>query len=181
MNRIHIFGASGSGVTTLGLALGQHLGIPYFDSDNYFWEKTDPPFTEKVPPEIRNANIKSTLESHPEWIFGGSSLNWGKNVFPDYRLVVFLRIPKTIRLQRIERREYQRYGDTMYQDPIQSAKTQEFLEWCGDYDECTGIANRNIHVHEAWLRNLRFPVLRLEGDLSVSERIHAITDWLKKN
>ncbi|CAC9976206.1 hypothetical protein FLAPXU55_03930 [Flavobacterium panici] len=38
--KIHIFGASESGVTTAGEALSKKLDIPYFDSDTYFWEKT---------------------------------------------------------------------------------------------------------------------------------------------
>jgi len=181
MNRIHIFGASGSGVTTLGLALGERLHVPYFDSDSYFWEKTDPPFTHKKSPLIRNREIKDALQSHREWIFGGSSLSWGTNVFPDYSLVVFLKIPKEIRLQRIEKREFDRYGESIYNDLIQSAKTREFLEWCGDYDDCTGIANRNIKVHEQWLQNLAFPTLRIDGDFTVEQRIEIILKELKKN
>ncbi|CAI8903162.1 hypothetical protein EMIT036CA2_50372 [Chryseobacterium sp. IT-36CA2] len=34
--RIHIFGASGSGVTTLGKALSEKLNIEYLDSDDFF-------------------------------------------------------------------------------------------------------------------------------------------------
>lgn len=36
-NRIHIFGASGSGATTLGRELSQHLPHVNFDGDDYFW------------------------------------------------------------------------------------------------------------------------------------------------
>ncbi|WP_228410094.1 shikimate kinase [Chryseobacterium viscerum] len=34
--KIHIFGASGSGVTTLGKALSEELNLEYFDSDDFF-------------------------------------------------------------------------------------------------------------------------------------------------
>ncbi|GAB3319388.1 hypothetical protein GCM10027299_11850 [Larkinella ripae] len=37
--KLHLFGASGSGVTTLGTALAAQLHLPYVDSDDYFWEK----------------------------------------------------------------------------------------------------------------------------------------------
>jgi adenylate kinase family enzyme len=47
--RLHIFGASGTGTTTLGQALGSTLGVPYFDSDDYFWERSIPPFTVRRP------------------------------------------------------------------------------------------------------------------------------------
>lgn len=34
--RLHIFGASGSGVTTLGNAISKETGIPVYDFDDYF-------------------------------------------------------------------------------------------------------------------------------------------------
>jgi adenylate kinase family enzyme len=33
---IHLFGASGARVITLGEALSQQFGVPYFDTDIYF-------------------------------------------------------------------------------------------------------------------------------------------------
>lgn len=59
--KIHIFGASGSGVTTLGKALAKKLNLTYFDSDEYFWIHTDPPFTTKRNPKERNDLIKMAL------------------------------------------------------------------------------------------------------------------------
>jgi hypothetical protein len=43
-NRIHIFGASGSGTTTLGAAIADRYGYAHLDVDQYFWMPTDPPF-----------------------------------------------------------------------------------------------------------------------------------------
>lgn len=40
MARIYIFGAAGSGVTTLGKELSSSLSIPTFDIDDYYWQKT---------------------------------------------------------------------------------------------------------------------------------------------
>ncbi len=44
-DRIHIFGGSGSGTSTLGAAIAQCFGHSHLDVDSFFWEKTDPPFT----------------------------------------------------------------------------------------------------------------------------------------
>lgn len=46
-NHIHILGASGSGTTTLGRALTEHLNYTHFDTDTYLWLPTDPPSIEK--------------------------------------------------------------------------------------------------------------------------------------
>ncbi|MCV9929091.1 hypothetical protein OIU83_15605 [Flavobacterium sp. LS1R49] len=73
--RVHIFSASGSGVTMLGNALSEKLNIPYFYSDTYFWEKSNPPFTIKRNPEERNSAIQAELNNNENWIWGGSSMN----------------------------------------------------------------------------------------------------------
>ena len=39
--RIHIVGASGAGVTTLGRAVADALAIPHHDTDDFFWLPTD--------------------------------------------------------------------------------------------------------------------------------------------
>ena len=36
-NRVHIFGASGSGTTTIAQAVSEKLGYKHFDSDDYYW------------------------------------------------------------------------------------------------------------------------------------------------
>ena len=42
---IHIYGASGSGTSTLGRYLAQRLDFAFLDADDYFWLPTDPKFT----------------------------------------------------------------------------------------------------------------------------------------
>jgi adenylate kinase family enzyme len=42
--RIHIAGASGSGVTSLGRALANALASSHHDTDDYFWLPTTPPY-----------------------------------------------------------------------------------------------------------------------------------------
>jgi adenylate kinase family enzyme len=42
--RIHVTGASGSGVTTLGRALADALALPHHDTDDYLWQPTTPPY-----------------------------------------------------------------------------------------------------------------------------------------
>lgn len=43
--KLHLFGASGSGVTTLGHKLCQVMNMPYFDTDAYHWVPVYPPIT----------------------------------------------------------------------------------------------------------------------------------------
>lgn len=173
---IHIFGASGSGVTTLGRALSAESGYPYFDSDDYFWEPTEPPYTNKRNATVRNEMMRAALLSTSNWIVGGSVVNWGNDVFPVFDLVVFLHLPKAVRMQRLMQREFERYGEVIYTNEQRAKTYKDFLAWAGDYDENTGLANRTLQAHEQWLAACASPVLRL-GDMSKEERLDAV--WKK--
>lgn len=171
---IHILGASGSGVTTLGNALAQQLDYPYFDSDSYFWLPSDPPFINKRPPAERNLLLASDLAQHENWILGGSIFSWSKDVFLDYDLVVFLYLQPEIRLQRLRDREYERYGDAIFTDPETKLKYEMLMIWAVDYEEATGLAKRTLKAHEHWLEKLNVPILELRGDLTVQQRVDAV-------
>jgi adenylate kinase family enzyme len=171
--KIHLFGASGSGVTTTGEALAEATGFPYFDSDAYFWLPSEPPFRDQRPAEERNRMILSDLQRHPAWIFGGSAVSWGAFRRDAFDLAVFLWIPPDLRLARLRRRELDRYGDVIHRDPDRKAQYDEFLAWAARYDD-PAFARRSRTAHEQWMTTLACPVLRLEGDLSVAERVDCI-------
>jgi adenylate kinase family enzyme len=168
---INIFGASGSGVTTLGQALSERLGYPYFDSDHYFWFPSDPPFIERRPPEERNAMINKEMAGNESWILGGSVINWNNNW--QFDLSVFLYIPQELRLQRLKDREHERYGEIIYTDKERNRLYNEFIEWARGYDEL--ITNsRSLHSHKNWMNNLKTPLLVIEGDTTIEGRVEAV-------
>lgn len=178
--RIHIFGASGSGVTTTGHDLAKKLNLQYFDSDDYFWKKTDPPFVDRQNPKDRNNKIKSDLENLDNWVLGGSVFQWGDNVFPNFDLVVFLFIPQEIRIDRLIKREFERYGDTIITEPNRKKQFENFIAWAIDYDNCTGIANRNFKAHESWLNTISFPTLKIIGDFTIEQRVEHIIERMRE-
>jgi len=178
--KLHIFGASGSGVTTTGKALAQKLKLTYFDSDDYFWLKTEPPFTEKQNREERNYLIAQDLNNTESWVLGGSIIQWGDNIFPTFDLIIFLYLPRNIRIDRLKKREYERYGDRIFTDPDKVKHFEDFLKWANDYDDNSGIATRTLQAHENWLKNIDSPILKIIGDLTTDERIELITTRLSK-
>ncbi|MBF4516879.1 AAA family ATPase [Flavobacterium sp. ANB] len=177
--KIHIFGASGSGVTTTGEALSEKLNVQYLDSDAYFWELTEPPFTVRRNPDERNFKIKSDLENLDNWILGGSVFQWGENVFPDFDLVIYLWIPSEIRIERLKKREFERYGNIIYTQPERIKQFEDFMTWASDYDNNTGIASRNFEAHENWMKTIKYPILKISGDLTLDERIELIIEKIQ--
>jgi len=161
--KMHIMGASGSGVTTLGKSLSIRLQVPYFDSDAYFWIQTDPPFTLRRDPEERNQMALADLHRHDSWIFGGSVINWGNDWLQMFDLVIFLYLPPFIRMQRLRQRELKRYG----------AINKEFIDWAAGYDDDSA-SGRTLSAHRQWIKQLPCDIMELNGDLTVEQRVAAV-------
>jgi len=178
--RIHIFGASGSGVTTLGKALSEELNLEYFDSDDFFWLPTQIPFTERQNLEMRNSIVSDKLLTSENWIFGGSIIHWGENVFPAFDLIIFLYLPPDVRLERLRKREHERYGEEITTNPERAKKFQEFMDWAKDYDHHTGIANRTLKAHLEWLSGMNIPLIEISGDYDLSQKMEIILDTIKQ-
>ena len=62
-NVIHIFGASGSGTTTLGKKICSELGYTLMDTDTYYWIPTEPPFKLKRPANERIELMKNDINN----------------------------------------------------------------------------------------------------------------------
>lgn len=175
--KLHILGASCSGVTTLGQALESHLQIPYFDSDEYFWEKTIPPFTTRRNPELRNQMLMADINQYESWIIGGSLLKWDLAI--DFDLIVFLYIPHEIRMERLRKRELERYGEIIFTDPTRNQQYNDFLNWARGYDDNT-TQGRTLAAHESWLAEQNCPVLKIRGDCSVEERVALVLERIRE-
>ncbi len=93
---------------------------------------------------------------------------------PEFELVVFLWIPPDLRMARLAKREVERYGEKSIQyGGTMYAASQTFLTWAAGYDE-GGLEMRSRARHEQWMAALPCKILRLEGELSVTERMEAV-------
>src|SRR5437660_12581847 len=109
-NRVNIVGASGSGTSSLGVAMAARFGHRHLDTDDFFWVRTDPPFREIRPRGERLASLRQALRQSPAWVLSGSLCGWGDPLIPEFELVVFLVVPTSVRLARLRAREIERFG-----------------------------------------------------------------------
>ena len=168
--RIHIMGASGSGVTSLGRALADSLAIPHHDTDDYFWRPTIPPYRETREAGERLGLMREMFLPRAGWVLSGSLNGWGDALIPDFDLVVFVATPHDIRLQRLRAREATLFGtEAVAAGGWRHEQTEEFIEWASGYED--GKASRNLAKHQAWLGALPCPVLRLDGSRPLPELV----------
>ena len=172
--RVHVVGASGSGTTTLGRALAVRLGCRFFDTDDYFWLPSDPPFQHIRERGARQARLGAALEAHCGWVLSGSLCGWGDIFISLFGLVVFLWVPSDIRLTRLRTRERLRYGDAIDPGGPQHGKSEAFIAWAAGYDEGLDVPERCRRLHETWLAALHCPVLRIEGTASVEANLELV-------
>ncbi|SDG43374.1 Adenylate kinase [Pedobacter terrae] len=178
--KIHILGASCAGATTLGEALSAALNIPFFDTDHFFWEKSTIPYTIKRDPLLRNQMLKDELNETESYIVSGSLVSWGEEWKQMFSLAVFLYLPKEIRLERLVKREVERYGNDIYDNPQRNKLFLEFIDWASKYDD-RSFAGRNIGIHETWLAGVNCPVIKIEGDITVAERLKCVIEAIDRN
>jgi adenylate kinase family enzyme len=170
IRRIHILGASGSGTTTLGRALAECLQCPHFDTDDYFWSPTDPPFTHQRKRPERQQLLMDDVTAHDSWVVSGSLCGWGDMAIPLFELVVFLWVPHDVRMERLHRREHARFGERLIPVGDMYEQFQAFLVWAASYDE-GGLDIRSRQSHEEWLGMLPCPILCFEGAYTIEEQL----------
>jgi adenylate kinase family enzyme len=165
--RVLITGAAGSGTTTLGRGLSRELKVAFFDVDDYFWLPTEPPYQQERDPSARLSLLAADLARVPRAVAAGSVINWGRALEDSFSLIVFLTLPSKLRLARLREREIGRFGRA----------DSKFLESAAQYDE--GHSDENSRIgDERWLTERSCPVLRVEGDLSVAERVVRVANAL---
>ena len=174
-NKIHVMGAPGAGVSTLGKALAERLGYAHFDTDDVYWFTEDAlPYRRKRNPDHRRQLLAERLSAAPAWVLSGSLCGWGDVFIPQFDLVVWLWLPADLRLPRIEQRERQRYGDArLGPGGDLHGVFEKFKQWATDCDyEGGGLRSRQQEL--AWLKILACPVLKMEEELGVEELVERV-------
>ena len=161
-NVIHIFGASGSGTTTLGKRISEELGWKHMDTDDYFWMPTDPKFTIKRPTEERLALIKRDIEQSENVVISGAFGGWGDPLIPHFTLAIRIELDQNIRIERLRKRESARFGARIEPGGDMYLHHLDFIEWAKKYD--TGdMTHRSKMRHDAWEKTLPCEVIHLDG------------------
>jgi adenylate kinase family enzyme len=163
LRRIHITGAAGSGVSTLGCDLAKRTGSVHLDTDDFYWAPTAPPFQQKREPAERLSLIREACAGLDKWVLSGSLMLWGDPLVPLFDLVVFLHVPTEVRLARLTEREARRFGAAALVPGGAMHETHRgFMAWAAGY-ETGALGGRSLPRHREWLSRLPCPVLCIEG------------------
>lgn len=166
MNCLHIFGAPGSGVTSLGRELAQRLGCSHFDTDDYHWFTDDVlPYRRRRNPDHRRQLLSADLDATESWVLSGSLCGWGDVFIPRFDAVIYLWLPADVRIARIRERELQRYGaERLSPGGDLHLVFEKFISWASAYDEETDkIRSRSKELQ--WLEVLSCNKITIEAEM----------------
>lgn len=149
--RLLISGGPGSGCTSTAEKIGHEMGVAIFDSDSFFHKPSNPPFQEQYSPEERRLMLGSALTGNPSWIVSGSVATWGLSSFKPTHGVL-LNVPKTVRLQRLVKRQRNQFGGRIDIGGDMHGEHEAFIEWAAAYEERVGIG-RNLATDSEFLMN----------------------------
>ena len=175
---IHIYGASGSGTSTLGRYISEKLGCFFMDTDDYFWKTTNPPYTTKRSPSKRIKLMREDIERYKNIVISGSLVDWGDELIPLFSLAIRVETDTPIRLERLKIREREKFGSRidiggdMYDNHI------KFINWAASYDN-GGIDMRSKAKHDEWQKQLICPLLIVDGNKPTRENFDLIKRYLK--
>lgn len=175
--KIHVTGASGTGVSTLGRELGAALGVPVLDTDDFYWQPTDPRFTEKRPIGERVRLIRAA-QGNGGWVLAGSLCGWGDPTLTEVDLIVFLTLPVDERISRLRGRECRDFGARIEPGGDMEVIHAAFLDWAAQYDD-PHFTGRSRTLHEVWLLEQGAPVLRLDGPAPLDAMVQKVLAALR--
>jgi len=168
--KILLFGASGSGTTTLGNEIEKRTGFKHLDVDNYYLKKTTPPFQVKTPLVERNKNLKSDFNRFKNVAVSGSMVSWGKEWETAFDLAIFIRLKNSVRMERLKKREVERYGEKLLTDRKTKQNSKEFLKWANQYEN-PSFNGRSLKIHNNWIELLNCKVLKINGEIELNNKV----------
>lgn len=177
-NIIHIFGASGAGTSTFGKYICDNLGYFFMDTDDYFWEPTNPPYIKKREKAKRVELMKMDIEQHENVVISGSLVDWGDVLAPFFTLVIRIETDTNIRIERLKKREKQHFGSRIDTGGDMYENHLEFIEWASSYDS-GGLDMRSKSKHDEWQKMLKCKLIELDGNNELIYNFDIVRNFLK--
>lgn len=164
-NGILITGLNGCGKSTVCKRLAQNLNFYSMDVEDYYFMDCAMPYSKFYTHEQTKRRMLDDIAQHGNFVLATVRCDWGDELASMCRMAVVLKAPLDIRMERIKKREYEKFGDRVLPG--------------GDlYESQAKFHNKVLARGEAHIaKQLRFvacPVLELDGTLPIGDLVRAI-------
>lgn len=169
---ILVCGLNGAGKSTLGKALAEKLNYYFIDNEDLYFPKTDPRYIYSSPrtrSEVEKLLI-SEIRAHNHFIFTSVKGDYGENICSFFQYAVLIDVPKSIRIQRVKNRSFQKFGKRMLSGGDLYEQEENFFYF---------VESRAENTVEEWIKCLHCPIIRIDGTKPIEDNMRLILEQLK--
>lgn len=170
---ILVCGLNGAGKSTLGKALAEKLHFHFIDNEDLYFPKTNPDYIYASPrtrAEVEKL-LLDEIKTHENFVFTSVKGDYGEAVCSFFNIIVLLAVPRVLRIQRVQNRSFQKFGNRMLPGGDLYEQEKHFLDF---------VKARAENSVEEWIQSMDCPVLRADGTKPVEENVRFIIEQLQK-
>ena len=105
------------------------------------------------------------VSEYPDFVFAAVKGDYGKEIISMYHYVIAIEVPREVRLQRVQNRSFQMFGNRMLMGGDLRKQEEDFFRL---------VESRNDDYVESWLHMVKCPIIRVDGTKSTDENIEHI-------
>lgn len=164
---IQICGLNGCGKRTHGKALADRIGFYYIDNENLYFSRssTDEPYINPKSRQEVELLLAEEIRKHPDFVFAAVKGDYGKDIDLLYDYVVLIEVPKSVRMQRIRNRSFQKFGNRILNGGDLFSQEEAFFQMA---------ESRQDDYVKAWLKTVKCPIIRVDGTRPIEENTEYI-------
>lgn len=164
---IILFGANGSGKSTLGRELAGLLNYKYMDIEDYYFVKSEVPYTVERSREDCLHLMLTDIEEYRSFVISAVTGDFGEEISSMYDLAIFMSAPLDTRIERIKQRAMKQHGERVCEGGDMYEQQLKFIDF---------VAMRCLSKIEQWAETLVCPVIRVDGTKPIFQNIARIIE-----
>ena len=167
--RILVCGLNGAGKSTFGRALAQELSCPWLDIEDFYFpgRAAGDPYASSRSREAVSAALLAAMQKHDRFVLSSVMADYGGEAEACLDLAVFLHVPEDLRLTRVRRRSYGKFGERMLPGGDLYEQEERFFAL---------VKGRSEELISSWLARTGLPVIHLDGVLPVEQNLRCFLE-----
>lgn len=188
---IAIMGLNGCGKSTLAHAVGKKLSYYEIDVEDYYFPEQKhsrqaildrqpamkyeyigelPYSVPRSKTEVQEM-IRDEIESHPQFVISGVTMNWASDIISKIDIVFILRAPTKVRVERVKQREEIRFGSRVMPGGDMYEQQKKFRRM---------IAEKDSRLVEESANRISCKKVYLDGTKSIAENVSIVLRTLEE-
>lgn len=169
---IAIVGANGSGKTTMGKKLADLLGYKHMDIEDYYFKKSEIPYTNPRTREEVQKLMQADVKKNDKFIISAVNCDLGEYINSLYNYVIYIQAPLDIRLERVRKRSFDKFGNRILVGGDMYKQEQKFFD---------SVVSRTMKKTDRWVKKLKCPVIYIDGTKPIEENCKLIIEKIQNN